>query len=286
MKTVYQIQTLTPIFSYGADPYQSADRRNNTQEHLGQPEIRPASIRGQLRWWMGMLGYGAYIDSIFGSTNGDSGSASKVMLRVANIKGDIDNRRCTQQHGWSTKSCYLPGTQFELIISEKRQGLQDDERSILSLTIEAWLLMGTLGSRGTRAAGSLINLQQQLSIEQWMHRCLKLLKKSKMHLLLCQSSYQYETNARECICDTLKEEAFHGAQPLGGIHPRKTSPLRLRVVRFSDSDPLKPYRIAALWTEANETPLEKAIQILKKGNGRRGEGKAIGVELENAIRIR
>jgi CRISPR type III-B/RAMP module RAMP protein Cmr1 len=287
MKTTYQIQAITPIFSYGADPYKAADKRNNTPEHKGTPEIRPASIRGQLRWWMEILGYSeAMIGSIFGSTAGENGMASKVVIRVSEIQGNIGERRCTQQHGWSNKTCYLPNAEFDLIVVERLGGLNVEQRSALSQTIDSWLLMGTLGGRGTRAAGSLNDTSKPLTESQWAQSCAELLKNSKVHLRLGRTTFQSETDAREVICDTLKEEAFYGAQPLGGIHPRKTSPLRMRVVRFSDADPQKPYRIAALWTEANEAPLEKAIQTLKKGNGRGGESKPIGAELESALRIR
>jgi CRISPR type III-B/RAMP module RAMP protein Cmr1 len=284
MKTTYQIQAITPIFSYGAYP---ADRN-----HDGSPEIRAASIRGQLRWWMENIGFESSIDAIFGST-ANNGHASKIVVRVDNIEGTTalrfynqHKRHNSNEIGKAKKKGYKEGTRFQLHLNERYGGLDEIQRNQLLHSIEAWMLMGSLGSRGTRGAGSLTNISTPYSEAQWCDKCAHLLSHSKMHLRLGQSSFRYETEAREIISDTLAEDAFHGAQPLGGIHPRKTSPLRMRVVRFSDADPQKPYRIAALWTEASEAPLEKAIQTLKKGNGRGGESKPIGAELENAFRIR
>ncbi len=55
MKTQYRIRLMSPLFSYGADPFVKGDRGN--AHHDGTPEIRPASIRGHLRWWMRALGH-------------------------------------------------------------------------------------------------------------------------------------------------------------------------------------------------------------------------------------
>ncbi|MAV39153.1 MAG: type III-B CRISPR module RAMP protein Cmr1 [Puniceicoccaceae bacterium] len=286
MKHVYHLKTLTPIFSYGADPHKAADRRNNIPVHEGTPEIRAASIRGQLRWWMEFIGHRDQIAPIFGSTAGSEGRSSLLKIRVSNIEGRIGEKRCTEQHNWSTKTCFLPGTSFDLEVLETRQGLSEDQRNSLKNTLNAWLNMGTLGGRGTRAAGSITFSDSSQTEEAWMTSCATLLSKAEGRLFLGRTGYQSESEARRLVCDTLKEDAFNGQQPLGGIRPRKTSPLRMRVVRFSDGNPSRPYRIAALWTQSNEEPLQGAIEILKRGNGRNGDPKQIGFELENAIRVK
>jgi CRISPR-associated protein Cmr1 len=78
----YSLEVITPCFCGGAEPDQRA-------------EIRPASIRGQLRWWFRLLGgfkslaHQSVEDQetmIFGATAGDAGTAGMLSVRVKNIK--------------------------------------------------------------------------------------------------------------------------------------------------------------------------------------------------------
>lgn len=78
----YSLEVITPCFCGGAEPDQRA-------------EIRPASIRGQLRWWFRLLGgfkslaHQSVEDQetmIFGATAGDAGTAGMLTVRVKNIK--------------------------------------------------------------------------------------------------------------------------------------------------------------------------------------------------------
>lgn len=287
MISEYRIETLTPIFSYGADPWSSTGRGREKIIHEGTPEIRPASIRGQLRWWMELRGFERRLGSIFGSiADNDEGTASKVVVRVANIEGKVGQRRSTQQHHWSQKTCFLPGTTFTLSILERMNRLSEDDRKVLTDTIECWLALGTLGGRGTRGAGSLQDTNRVFSEKEWADRIPHLLNGTSARVWLGRTSFKTESDARHTICETLKEEAFGPkAQPLGGIHPRKTSPLRMRVVRFTDADPDQPYRIAFLWTLSEIRSLENAVQILKSG-GKQGQPKKIGRELEEAIPVK
>lgn len=281
MERIYKIQTITPIFSYGADPHL---RPRNKPVHHGTPEIRPASIRGQLRRWMNHLGYESSIAGIFGSSAGDEGTSSRIIIRVSNIQGATGSQRSIPQHKWSEKSCYLPNTRFNLHLLERRGSLKAPDGKRLQETIESWLLMGTMGGRATRGAGSLQAADCPATEEEWVHKSAYLLRNSKIHLYLGKTGFPTESEARRVICDTLKEKAFGETRPLGGINPRKTSPLRLRVQRFSDADESCPFRISAIWTEENETPLDEAIQVLKKGGN--GRPKPLGDELATALRIR
>lgn len=262
MKKHFQIKAITPVFSYGADPHQAGNRRQGITEHDGQPEIRAASIRGQLRRWMSLLGYGDAVNRIFGYAAGENGTASKIIVRVGNIDGQTGKKRTLEHKNWSTKSCFLPGTVFEIIIQSRRDELTKEDEEILNDTIEAWILMGTLGGRGTRGAGS-IQLANNLPSESaWKERCKQLLAKTNVSLRLSRDTYQYENEARRVIADTLSEDAFNN-QPLGGIQPRKTSPLKLRLVTFSDSNSENRYKIAALWVLDDTRPLEHAIHVLR-----------------------
>lgn len=78
----YSLEVITPCFCGGAEPNQGA-------------EIRPASIRGQLRWWFRVLGgfkslaHQSVEDQeamIFGATAGDEGTAGMLTVRVKDLK--------------------------------------------------------------------------------------------------------------------------------------------------------------------------------------------------------
>ena len=120
------------------------------------PEIRPPSIRGQIHWWFRALG-GLYHDekTIFGGVN-QGAEASKVVVRVSNIKGTTAELRTLphKQGGEaSPKDAWSPGTTFKLHVAYRLGGLGSKHRESFERALEAWLLLGTLGLRSTRAAG-------------------------------------------------------------------------------------------------------------------------------------
>jgi CRISPR type III-B/RAMP module RAMP protein Cmr1 len=78
IRQTYQFEILTPCFCGGAEPLQ-------------QPEIRAASIRGQLRWWFRVLGGFKSLapadacrqeKQVFGSAAGESGHTGQLIVRV------------------------------------------------------------------------------------------------------------------------------------------------------------------------------------------------------------
>ena len=80
-----------------------------------------------------------------------------MVVRVKEVKG---NQRpfSTVPQAKNTKSfnrsAYEGGTSFQLQITERLGGLKDE--ALFKRAVHAWLLMGTLGYRSTRAAGSFI----------------------------------------------------------------------------------------------------------------------------------
>ena len=268
MNQEYLLKTLTPIFSYGANQK--------------QPEIRAPSIRGQLRWWMDKIGHADQVDRIFGSTAGGDARASKVIVRVGNVSGNDEAKGKPLPHkNWKPNQCYKRGTSFSVMIIERLISAKSDfsrEREILHKTLQAWIHLGTLGGRGTRGAGSIWPQDQYPTEAEWAQLVSDCSQGSSLKIRLSKEAYKYEEDARKDICNTLGETCFPNKQ-LGGIEPRKTSPLRLRVVRFADCDRDRPFRICAVWTERNEHDLDKAAGILAS------RGKQLGKILQNAIRI-
>lgn len=264
-----QIETLTPIFSYGADPHVPEKKKEGKREHEGTPEIRPQSIRGQLRWWMEHLHGESAVKAIFGHAAGNEGTASRIIVRVTDIEGDKDTKKRSLPHKhWSSKTCYPPGTTFHLHCIERLGGLTLEQRGQLSETLEAWLTLGTLGGRGTRGAGSLQSLDNPPTVASWCQACTSLASKAGFPVYISKDPYPVN-EALKIIADTLAEDAFQPHRQLGGIRPRKTSPLRLRVVRFTDREPDKVF-IVALWCGGDTTLLEEAARKLDKSQKRLG----------------
>lgn len=146
---------ITPCFCSGADQ--------------GKAELRVRSIRGMLRWWCRAC-YPKTKDSdleteLFGSTQG----ASPVKIRVQEISRPASSRlpekrerddRLYRLLGYLwyflkdriRQRAFLPeGTQFKIILSSEDQGKLTKALKLCVL----WILIGSLGARGTRAAGAM-----------------------------------------------------------------------------------------------------------------------------------
>lgn len=244
--STYRLEFITPLFSRGA--------------YEDRPEVRPASIRGQLHWWFRALGGQSQDENaIFGSVHGGA-TASKIVVRVSSVVGNI-GRVNTLPHKngdqASPKTAFQTGTHFDLHILTRLGGLKGSLLAAFDRTLESWLLLGTLGLRGTRAAGSFRwepvgnNLRPPTDFATYEARCSKLLEKAPLSFALLGQSYSTAEQARRVVSDTLggrddnqgKSDLARLHDPLGKIiGGRKTSPLRFRIVQAVDQ-----FRIAAVW---------------------------------------
>jgi len=282
MNTTLSLEFITPLFSKGF--------------YDDLPEVRSPSIRGQLHWWFRATG-GRYEDekAIFGGVHG-SAVASKVVVRVIDVQGRKDQRATLphKQGGQaSAKTCYLPGTRFQLHLLSRLGGLASGLQSQFDRALEAWLLLGTLGLRGTRAAGSFHCLSATGSgmmlpdtFASYEKRCQELLQGKALRFALLSQTYSQAEVARRDVSDTLGGREDRAGQmdlerlndPLGRIHGgRKTSPLRFRIVRMGNE-----FRIAALW-DAREmvtgniaADLQGIISLLAQ------KKPALGKQLQNS----
>lgn len=285
LPSTFDIEFITPLFSKGM--------------YDDLPEIRPPSIRGQLHLWFRALGFShADEKAIFGGVHGEP-VASKVVVRVSGVQGQkkealtLPHKRGGEA---SPKMSYLPGTRFSLHLQPRLSGLEVRHKEQFAATLEAWLLMGALGLRTTRGAGSFrwkesaTDLQTVGSMTQppttfaaYEQRCQALLAKAPTRFTLLGQDYTNAEAARRDCSDTIGGRDDRRAQddlanirdPLGRIRPqRKTSPLRFRVVGLEGR-----FRIAALWdartqvTHNSMSDLHRAIQLLQ------AKGKPIGHQL-------
>jgi CRISPR type III-B/RAMP module RAMP protein Cmr1 len=159
----YKVEFITPCFCAGANQ--------------AVAEVRPASIRGQLRWWFRALG-GSSADEalLFGSAAGQTGSASRVRITVSEVKPSAQRSlplfspnqpesyvwhyarvSGTTARGmagprWQAQGALPAGTTFNLHVAWVRDPKQ--LKSAFEETLAAFLTLGTLGLRATRGLGA------------------------------------------------------------------------------------------------------------------------------------
>jgi len=256
----YKLEFITPCFSKGA--------------YEDRPEIRAASVRGQLHWWFRALAQDE--KQIFGGV-ANGAVASKVVVRIGNVHGTT-GELATLPHKRggeaSPKICYLPGTSCELHLLLRLGGLDTLLEKQLLRALEVWLLVGNLGLRSTRSGGCFRwknlaegTLNYPASWEAYEQRCQQLVQGTKLLFSLLSTAYENAESGRRVVTDTLGGKDQEGDLndlrklnwPLGDISSkkqrsldptrkeRKTSPLRLRVVSIGNE-----YRIAAIWDGRGE----------------------------------
>jgi hypothetical protein len=280
--TQYKIQFITPLFSRGA--------------YDDLPEIRPASIRGQLHWWFRALGGSAADENaIFGSVHSKPIHASKVVVRVNNVCGQqgLVNTLPHKSGGQaSPKMAFQPGTTCVLHFGFRLGGLDDRLKKAFDRTVETWLHLGTLGLRATRASGSFSweplthgAVAMPQSLDEWRTRCTELLKNAPLKFYLTTESFDSAEKARSVVSDTIGGRGDKQGEsslarinyPLGRVFGgRKTSPLRFRIVPIAGR-----FHIAAVWddrplvTGNQSSDLASVVALLQQ------KRKEIGVLLKN-----
>lgn len=273
----YPIEFITPLFSRGA--------------YDDVPEIRSASIRGQLHWWFRALG-GTYAaeKTVFGGVHGGAtATSSKLVVRVADLparpspplfKPTLPHKPGGQdpRNAPNAPRCAFPaGTRFTLVLSERLGGVPDAHRKLLERTVEAWLLAGSLGLRTTRGGGSMHWEGAPTDMDAYHQRLSELLTGTALKFDLLNQVFEQPEDARKVVTETISHEAMPDLHyPLGAVRQgpqdpapsRKTSPLRLTVRRFADG-----HRILAVWdgrqsvTRNTQAHLKAAIQRLADGTG-------------------
>ena len=164
MKKEYNMKFITPCFCVGADQK--------------VPEIRAASIRGELRKWLRLTGVTSEQEQhIMGGINGEA-TKSLVTVRVSNVDlaetkgvlpriGGIDPKSYLlhfanvsgkvngQKSGPRVKdgAFIAPKSTFKLIVITKST-LNGVALEIFNRALKAMLLLGSLGLRSTRTCGA------------------------------------------------------------------------------------------------------------------------------------
>lgn len=202
-------------------------------------EMRAPPIRGHVRFCHRALFGAADCNRVWGSTTGDEGHGSRVALRFV---GSVSIRQA------SPKPTLLPHKQ-DLNQRGPRPALADKEQFTLRLqrlpactaadwdraqrAVKLWLLLGGLGLRSNRAAGSV------WPHGDWVPRTPDALKTTLQNLGLRNWSLavigldagKTEDELRETASDTIQGNPY--LQVFGGIRPRTPSPTKFKVARLT-----------------------------------------------------
>ncbi len=155
----YTLRILTPCFCAGADQ--------------ARAEIRPSSIRGQLRWWFRALGGTPEDESaLFGGIHGDTPNASVLVVRVSTVKKPTEKWEpprfspndpesyvwyyaSASANGtrWKSEAAMPPRTEFKLHIVFRRT-LNPALKRRLDDALHCFLALGAIGLRVTRGLGA------------------------------------------------------------------------------------------------------------------------------------
>lgn len=274
MKENIKLRLITPLFSRGA--------------YEQQPEVRPASIRGQLRGWFRLLGHSAALEkAVFGGVHTLQGSesavASKVVIRVSGVEGKTGAPATLPHKGGggkaAPKAAYMVNTQFTLHVSTRLGGLPADAEKALKNTLWAWIHAGALGNRATRGGGGLSFVEDKFltTPSGYANRLATYLAGGRLRYCLLQIDGRPEAN-RHVLTDTLggpfqrehENDLRRLNDPLGKVqgNQRKTSPLKLRFVEFKGGQ----FGLLAVWddrqlvTGNRPEDLQGIIDLLRKKN--------------------
>lgn len=228
-----KIKLLSPCFCGGADQ--------------NEPEIRAPSIRGHLRRWHTQLYSEANMKQIWGSVGGNAGS-SKIQLRVEPFVQKPKNLPLLphKQQGAGTRQGISAGT-FDVLISSRDPVALDKAENALKI----WSLLGALGTRANRAAGSVWPKQDAPKNAMELRRQLQTLGFKKGEIRVSKEFGNADL-LRKKASDTLSIPHLFGS-----ANPRRESPLKIKMIEFPDG-------LHLLFFAEQNGVIDSALQELQK----------------------
>lgn len=290
---------LTAAFPHGA--YQSLG--------ANKPDLRGASIKGELRWWYdAIFNNRTAEDQLFGGLKNPmqgtkaAPESSRVIVRVQGLtEVKIDKTQFMPHKGnrGGEKNAILPGTRYRVSLLPRREGITPDELLKLERVLDAWLLLGSIGQRANRGAGSIVSSKAPKTVDEYESLASQLLIGTRLRAAVLSKKYdQNEKSLRYDAGDFLDAEAFinpaHrqqldnlrkekryreaddffaqkvGLLPFGSAKPRKPSLLKLRAAHLDGS-----LLLVALWDGRHQSDDTLRQGILQLSNHPKEIGKLL-----------
>ncbi len=210
----------------------------------GKPEIRGTSIRGMIREWTKLLHGNP--DEVWG---GMGGKASKVGIAVVNICNEKVKSPLLPHKAGTSPLAIKAGASFDLVLT-RLVGCTDQQWETAKLNVKNWLLIGCLGQRANRAAGSVWNSTLAFESKEKFLAELKAIR----FILVSNEGFDNSEAVRTIASDTV-----NNSECFGCITPRTPSPVKMKVIKIADKFHL------LLFAERFEL-LRKAISLLNADN--------------------
>ena len=126
-------------------------------KHDDHAEMRVPPMRGHIRFWHRALFGPADANRVWGSTSGDEGQGSRVALRIRNssLRGQYlaDILPHDLKKSGKPRPSLREGAEFSLQL-QRLVGCTNGDWDHAQRAVKLWLLLGCLGLRSNRAAGS------------------------------------------------------------------------------------------------------------------------------------
>ncbi len=168
-------------------------------------------------------------------------------------------------------------------------GLSADLDAQFERAFKAWLLLGTLGLRSTRAAGSFMwealsddAISMPTTISEYESACYAVVADAPLKVVVAAKKFDSAEELRRIVSDTLggrndsegQSDLSRLRDPLGrAFRGRKTSPLRFRIVSPGNDE----FYLAAVWDNRQEVTgnrpgdLEGIVGLLQQRKPRLGD---------------
>ena len=154
---LYSFKLLTACFCGGAD--------NQT----APAEMRVPSIRGQVRGWHREISGAETVNRIWGSTVGETGASRVALVWDASVPPRQAQPRpnILPHKNQGSRPALSAGQTFTLTL-QRLVGCSTEDWMAAQNSIKLWLLIGCLGLRANRAAGSVWPLDPDKEDRKWV----------------------------------------------------------------------------------------------------------------------
>ncbi len=246
----FKFEILTPCFSGTA-----------LEKFADNAEIRVPPIRGNIRLWHNILLGNDNVKRVWGLAEKGNTSASKVGVNLINTQCEIDKELILPHKGESRGKSYaiMEGgiVEFELV---RLIGCTDIDWKNAEMATKLWLLLGGMGARANRAAGSVWPLNDWAPKDEVsFYNYLKELGLKNYSLVLISNNRSSE-DLRTIASDTKENYDVFGC-----ARPRKPSPVKFKVIKLNSSCYLLAH-------SKQREKLEKAFDLLKNKSSWRDFG--------------
>ena len=224
---IFTCKSITPIFMYGADGK--------------TPELRPASIKGVMRFWWRAINVNLRLKDlksqeadIFGDTDRRSSFSVRVKENLQTENTNPLPHKKKGDKGYHQKSAFKVNQTFQIIFTGKNLELIEN---IFKLST----ILGGFGNRSRRGFGS-IQIDEINQIEEFINTIptfgdLKTKSRDEEYPYINNIEVGKTYNNYQDLLETIgKASHNHNDDALGSASPRLASPIYVSILKFSDKD--------------------------------------------------